>query len=117
LEQNSGLEQVNQRMDEIKVEAVKQWEHSYQLLQEAIKQYVGYQKFLKKKGTELSAQDKQKTKDIAQATTEIDVLYTQMQAFETKEEALIKEFGDRLTYDLKGLVESLLTQIENKKTM
>lgn len=117
LEQNSGLEQVNQRMDEIKIEAVKQWEHSYQLLQGVIKQYVGYQKFLKKKGTELSAQDKQKTKDIAQATTEIDVLYTQMQAFETKEEALIKEFGDRLTYDLKGLVESLLTQIENKKTM
>ncbi|MGM0877375.1 MAG: hypothetical protein ACQEWV_22235 [Bacillota bacterium] len=117
LEQNSGLEQVNQRMDEIKIEAVKQWEHSYQLIQEAIKQYFGYQKFLKKKGTELSGQDKQKTKDIAQATTEIDVLYTQMHAFETKEEGLIKEFGDRLTYDLKGLVESLLTQIENKKTM
>ncbi len=36
-------------------------------LQEAVKQYLGYQKFLKKKGTELSQQDKQKTKEIAQA--------------------------------------------------
>ena len=29
LEQNSGLEQVNQRMDEIKQEAREQWEQSY----------------------------------------------------------------------------------------
>ena len=31
LEQNSGLEQVNQRMDEIKKEAAKQWEQSYHI--------------------------------------------------------------------------------------
>ncbi len=67
LEQNSGLEQVNQRMDEIKKEAAQQWEHSYLSIQEAVKQYLGYQKFLKKKGTDLSRQDKQKTKEIAQA--------------------------------------------------
>lgn len=115
LEQNSGLEQVNQRMDEIKKEARKQWEHSYQSLKEAGKQYLGYQKFLKKKGTELSQQDKQKTNDIAQLRTEIDFLYTQMHAFESKESTLLQEFGDRLTYDLKGLTESHAKQIEDKK--
>ena len=76
---------------------------------------MGYQKFLKKKGTELSQQDKQKTKEIAQLSTEIDFLYTQMHTFESKEEALIKEFGDRLTYDLKGFTVSLSKQIEDKK--
>ncbi|MBO1511358.1 hypothetical protein [Metabacillus bambusae] len=115
LEQNSGLEQVNQRMDEIKLEAVTQWEHAFQSIQEAVKQYSGYQKFIKKKGTELSRQDKQKTKDIAQLSTEIDFLYTQMHGFESEEAALIKEFGDRLTYDLKGFIESLSKQIEDKK--
>lgn len=115
LEQNSGLEQVNQRMDEIKKEAATQWEHAYLSIQEAVKQYLGYQKFLKKKGNELSGQDKQKTKEIAQISTEIDFLYTQMHAFESKEEALIKEFGDRLTYDLKGFIENLSKQIEQKK--
>ncbi|MBT2737245.1 hypothetical protein [Bacillus sp. ISL-7] len=115
LEQNSGLEQVNQRMEEIKQEAKKQWEQSFLSIQEAIKQYVGYQKFLKKKGTELSQQDKQKTKKIAQLSTEIDFLYTQMHAFESKEAALIQAFGDRLSYDLKGLIESLFKQIEDKK--
>ncbi|MFL6561193.1 MAG: hypothetical protein ACJ8MO_34440, partial [Bacillus sp. (in: firmicutes)] len=116
LEQNSGLEQVNQRMDEIKKEATNQWENSYLSIQEAVKQYLGYQKFLKKKGNDLSQQDKQKTKEIAQLSTEIDFLYSQIHTFETKEEALIKEFGDRLTYDLKGFTESLSKQIEQKKT-
>ncbi|MCQ6274746.1 hypothetical protein JMM81_07150 [Bacillus sp. V3B] len=115
LEQNSGLEQVNQRMDEIKKEAAQQWEQSSQSIREAVKQYFGYQKFLKKKGKELSQQDKQKTKDIAQLSTEIDFLYTQMHTFESKEAALIQEFGDRLTYDLKGFIESLSKQIEDKK--
>ena len=32
------------------------------------------------------------------------------------EEKLIKEFGDRITYDLKGFVEFLSKQIEDKKT-
>jgi len=117
LEQNSGLEQVNQRMDEIKKEARKQWEDSFQAIQEALKQYVGYQKFLTKKGNDLAHQDKQKTKEIAQLSTEIDYLYTQMHSFEAKEEALIKEFGDRLTYDLMGFTLSLSKQIENKKVM
>ncbi|MEH7308754.1 hypothetical protein [Neobacillus drentensis] len=116
LEQNSGLEQVNQRMDEIKQEARKQWEQSFLSIQEGVKQYLGYQKFLHKKTGELSQQDKQKTKDIAQLSTEIDFLYTQMHTFESKEAALIHEFGDRLTYDLKGLIESLFKQIEDKKT-
>ncbi|WP_066065141.1 hypothetical protein [Neobacillus soli] len=115
LEQNSGLEQVNQRMDEIKKEAAQQWEHSYQSIQDAVKQYLGYQKFLKKKGNDLSQQDKQKTKEIAQLSAEIDFLYTQIHTFESKEEALIKEFGDRLTYDLRGYIEFLSKQIENKK--
>ncbi len=116
LEQNSGLEQVNQRMDEIKKEAARQWEQSYLSLQEAVKQYLGYQKFLKKKGNDLSQQDKQKTKEIAQLNTEIDFLYTQIHTFESKEENLIKEFGDRITYDLKGFIAFLSKQIENKKT-
>ena len=117
LEQNSGLEQVNQRMDEIKKEAAKQWEQTSHSIQEAVKQYSGYQKFLKKKGTELSRQDKQKTKEMAKLSTEIDFLYTQMHTFESKEEALIKEFGDRLTYDLNGLTLSLSKQIEDKKAL
>ncbi|MGG3469038.1 hypothetical protein ABES02_16345 [Neobacillus pocheonensis] len=115
LEQNSGLEQVNQRMDEIKQEAKKQWEQAYLSIQEAVKQYFGFQKFLKKKGSELAQQDKQKTKEIAQLSTEIDFLYTQIQTFESKEAALIQEFGDRLTYDLRGLIESLVKQMDDKK--
>ncbi|MEH7073342.1 hypothetical protein [Neobacillus drentensis] len=115
LEQNSGLEQVNQRMEEIKQEARKQWEQSYLLIQDGVKQYVGYQKFLHKKASGLLQQDKQKTKEMAQLSTEIDFLYTQMHTFESKEAALIQEFGDRLTYDLKGLIESLLKQIEDKQ--
>ncbi len=117
LEQNSGLEQVNQRMDEIKKEAAKQWEQTSHSIQEGVKQYSGYQKFLKNKGTELSRQDKQKTKEMAKISTEIDFLYTQMHTFESKEEALIKEFGDRLTYDLNGLTLSLSKQIEDKKAL
>ncbi|EKN70659.1 hypothetical protein BABA_04429 [Neobacillus bataviensis LMG 21833] len=115
LEQNSGLEQVNQRMDEIKLEARKQWEHALLSIKEGIKQYLGYQKFLNKKAIELSQQDKKMTKDIAKLSSEIDFLYTQMHTFESKEAALIQEFGDRLTYDLKGLTESFLKQIEDKE--
>lgn len=55
LEQNSGLEQVNQRMDEIKKEASSQWEQSYLSIQEAVKQYVGYQKFLNKRNGAVAA--------------------------------------------------------------
>ncbi|MEH7379072.1 hypothetical protein V7138_01120 [Bacillus sp. JJ1533] len=115
LEQNSGLEQVNQRMEEIKQEALQQWESSYQSLQEAVKQYVGYQKFLKKKEKELSRQDKKLTQDLAKLTTEIDMLYTQMHHFESKEAELIQEFGDRLTYDFEGLLGHISKQIEDKK--
>lgn len=116
LEQNSGLEQVNQRMAEIKEAAATQWAEAYQKIQDAVKQYLGYQKFLKKKGQELSQQDKQKTKEIVQASSEIDFLYTQIHAFESKEEALVKEFGDRLTYDLRGLINSLSKQAAEKRT-
>lgn len=115
LEQNSGLEQVNQRMDEIKRDAAMQWEQTQQSIQEALKQYFGYQKFLKKKGFELSQLDKQKTKEIAQVTTEIDFLYTQIHDFESKEASLIQEFGDRLAYDLQGFIESLTNQKEDTK--
>jgi hypothetical protein len=114
LEQNSGLEQVNEKMDEIKKEAAKQWEQSYQAIQEAVKQYFGYQKYLKAKGNELALQDKQKTKDIAQHSAELDFLYTQMHAFESREAELIQEFGERITYDLKGLLEHLSKQMEDK---
>jgi len=116
LEQNSGLEQVNQRMDEIKKKVETDWEQAFQKVQEAVKQHFGYQKYLKKQGTELSRQDKQKTKEIAQASTEIDFLFTQIQAFETKEEALIETYGDRLTYDLNGFIGSLKNQIEERQT-
>ncbi|WP_370222736.1 hypothetical protein [Cytobacillus sp.] len=116
LEQNSGLEQVNQRMDEIKKEAAQQWEKSSAAIREAVQHYAGYQKFLKKKANDLSKQDKQKTQKIAQLRTEIDFLYTQIHEFESKEEQLIKEFGDRLTYDLKGFIENLNKQIETKKS-
>lgn len=114
LEQNSGLEQVNQRMDEIKKEAAGQWAEASVAIQDAVKQYLGYQKFLKKSATELSKQDKKKTKEIAGLESEIDFLFTQMHEFESQEEKLIKEFGDRLTYDLKGYIESLSKQIEDK---
>ncbi len=116
LEQNSGLEQVNQRMDEIKKVVAAQWGQAFQKLQEAVKQHVGYQKFLKKKELELSQQDKLKTKEIAQVTTEIDLLDTQIRDFELKEEVLIGEYGDRLTYDLKGFIESLVKQKGEKQT-
>ncbi len=115
LEQNSGLEQVNQRMDEIKQEAGEQWEQSYLSIKETVRTYLGYQKFLKKKGSELSMQEKQKTKAIAKLSTEIDLLYTQMHTFESKEAALIQEFGDRLTYDLKGYTLMLSNQIVEKR--
>ncbi|KKK37499.1 hypothetical protein WQ57_13745 [Mesobacillus campisalis] len=115
LEQNSGLEQVNERMEEIREEAAGQWNQSFQAIQEDVKKHVGYQKFLKKKAKELSRQDKHKTQEIAQLGTEIDFLYTQMHAFESKEAALIEEFGDRLTYDFKGFVDSLSRQIDDKK--
>ncbi|WML39204.1 hypothetical protein RCG19_18765 [Neobacillus sp. OS1-2] len=117
LEQNSGLEHVNQRIDEIKQEARKQWEQAYLSIQEGMKQYLGYQKFLNKKAMELSEQDKKKTKDMAKLGSEIDFLYTQIHTFESKEAALIQEFGDRLTYDLKGLIENFIKQIEDKKAM
>lgn len=115
LEQNSGLEQVNQRMDEIKTEASKQWERSYPAIQGAVKQYLGYQKFLTKTGNDLTHQDKQKIREIAQLSSEIDFLYTQIHTFESEEENLIKEFGDRLTYGLRDFIEFLFKQIEDKK--
>ncbi|MEH6943146.1 hypothetical protein [Bacillus sp. JJ722] len=107
LEQNSGLEQVNQRMEEIKREAIKEWEDAYQAIQRENKQYHNYQIFIDKKGKELASIDKQKTKEIAQLDSEIDSLYSQIHTSETKEVELIKLFGDRLTYDLKGLMESI----------
>ncbi|MCM3569282.1 hypothetical protein [Neobacillus mesonae] len=115
LEQNSGLVQVNQRMDEIKKEALAEWGTSYQSIQEAMKQHDGYQRFLKKKENQLMQQEKQKTMEIAQLSSEIDRLHTQIQSFESKEEELTNEFGDRITYDLKGYIDSLSKQVENKK--
>ena len=115
LEQNSGLEETNQRMEEIIEEAKALWGKADQSIGEMVKQYFGYQKFLKRKGLELSQADKQKTKDIAKLTSEIDFLYTQMNDFELKEGKLIQEFGDRVTYDLTGFIESLVKQMEDKK--
>lgn len=115
MEQNSGLEETNQRMDEIKKEAREQWKESSLSIQEAVKKYSGYQQFLKKKADQLAEQDKQKTTEIAQLATEMDALYTKIHHFESKEAALIKEFGDRLTYDFTGFTNSLSKQIEEKK--
>ncbi|MFS0864301.1 hypothetical protein [Fredinandcohnia sp. 179-A 10B2 NHS] len=115
LEQNSGLEQVNQRMDEIKKEAASQWQQAKLSIQEAVKQFYGYQKYLKKSEDELSRQEKQKNKDIAKLGSEIDLLYSQIHAFESKEEALKQEFGDRITYDLQGFIESKSNQIDERK--
>ena len=39
-----------------------------------------------------------------------------MHTFDSKEAELIEEFGDRVTYDLKGFIESLFKQMEDKKT-
>ncbi|WP_251551200.1 hypothetical protein [Neobacillus muris] len=114
LEQNSGLVQVNQRMDEIKTEAFGQWENAYQSIQQAMAQYAGYQRFLKETETELTRQEKQKTMELAQLATELDRLNSQIDTFETKEEALTNEFGDRITYDLTGYIESLSKQVEAK---
>ena len=58
--------------------------------------------FKEKRDWSFLKQDKQKTKDIAKLTSEIDFLYTQMNDFESKEGKLIQEFGDRVTYDLNG---------------
>ena len=115
LEQNSGLEQVNQRMEEIKKEARADGAMLINRYKKRSSSMLGYQKFLKEKGLELSQADKQKTKDIAKLTTEIDFLYTQMNTFDSKEAELIQEFGDRVTYDLKGFIESLFKQMEDKK--
>ena len=115
LEQNSGLEQVNQRMEEIKEEVKDQWLHAYQSIQETVKQYLGYQKFLMGKASELSQQDGQKTKDIAKLMTEIDFLYTGMHTFDAKEVELTEEFGDRVSYDLKSLIENLTKQLNDNK--
>ena len=102
LEQNSGLEQVNQRMDEIKKEAKAQWEQCRSILTRNGQAVFGLSKVFKGKRIGAFSADKQKTKDIAKLTTEIDFLYTQMHTFDSKEAKLIQEFGDRVTYDLKG---------------
>ncbi|WP_042347806.1 hypothetical protein [Bacillus massiliigorillae] len=112
LEQNSGLEQVNQRMEEIKSEAKKQWDEAYEAIKSENKQYRSYQLYIDKKAKELAIQDKQKTKEIAQLDSEIDSLYSQIHTFENKEAKLVKQFGDRLTYDLKGLMESIKEKSE-----
>lgn len=114
LEENSGLLEVNQKMDEIKEEAAKQWEVSSEAIQANVKQYFGYQKYLKKRTTELGRLDKQKTKEIARISTEIDRLYLDMSSFEAKETDVTKEFGSRMTYDLPGVIESLTKQVEDR---
>ncbi|MGM9929983.1 MAG: hypothetical protein ACI35P_18745 [Bacillus sp. (in: firmicutes)] len=107
LEQNSGLAQVNVRMQEIKAEAAEQWNTIYPALQEENKHYHGYKKFMEKSAKQLVAKDKHKTKEIAQLSTEIDALYTQIHEMEMKEEKLVKQYGDRIKYDLNGYIESL----------
>ena len=117
LEQNSGLEETNQRMEEIKEEAKALWVKADESIREMVEQYFGYQKFLKRQGLELSQADKQKTKDIAKLTSEIDFLYTQMNEFDSKEGKHIQEFGDRVTYDLTGFIENLGKQMEDRKRL
>ncbi|AXI08453.1 hypothetical protein CUC15_05760 [Oceanobacillus zhaokaii] len=115
LEENSGLEEVNQRMAEIKEEAAKQWAEDFEAIQQAVQQYFGYQKHLKKKAAELAKQDKQKTGEIARISTEMDNLYTEIHKYESKEAAFTEEFGDRLMYDLPGLIDHFSNQIVEKQ--
>ena len=105
LEQNSGLEQVNQRMDEVKAEVASEWENANLTITEANSKYHSYKKYLNKRLKELNEQDKQKTIEIAKLSTEITVLEDELQEFETKTQNMVTEFGDRLTYDLSGLIE------------
>jgi hypothetical protein len=116
LEQNSGLEKVNQRMEEIKIEATQQWEEAYQALKEENKQYQGYRQYIEKRKEELIVQDKQKTKEIVHMSSEIDILHSQIHAFETKREELVTLFGERMTYDLTGFIESLKQKCESYQT-
>ncbi|MGM9926146.1 MAG: hypothetical protein ACI35R_18015 [Bacillus sp. (in: firmicutes)] len=107
LEQNSGLEQVNQRMHEIKEEATKRWQDAYTVIQSQNSQYQGYRQFIAHKVKELAEQDKQKTRELVHISTEIDALHERIVEFQKQEEELVQHFGDRLLYDLQGYLGSL----------
>ena len=116
LEENSGLEEVNHRMDEVKAIVEKQWSESFSAMEKEVQQYFGYQKYLKKRTRELAKEEKQKTEEIVRILTEIKGLDTEIQNYESKEAAFTKEFGDRLTYDLPGLIDHFSGQIEERKS-
>ncbi|WP_139891911.1 hypothetical protein [Bacillus sp. D386] len=104
LEQNSGLEQVNQRMEEIKAEVTAEWEKANLDIAQSNNQYHAYKKYLTKRIKESSSHDKQKTIEIAKLSAEILSIQDELQSFEVKSKDMSTQFGDRITYDLSGLI-------------
>lgn len=107
LEKNSGLEEVNQRMEELKKEAIEIWQTSYESIKEENNQYQAYKSFMEKQIKEYTTLAKRKTTEIANITADIDVLYRDIHEFETKKSDFIKQYGDRLSYDFEGYVNTL----------
>ena len=116
LEKNSGLEEVNLRMEEIKKEAKQIWDQAYTAIKEENEHFLSFKRHNEKRAKELTQADKKKTAEIAQIKTEIDSLYTKTHEFEMKQEELIKLFGDRLKYDLPGFIESLKQKQDSYKS-
>ena len=112
LEKNSGLEEVNIRMEEIKAEAKQLWEKSLVSIKDENNQYHAYKQFMDKKSKDLSASDRKKTAEIAQIKAELDSLEVQIHEHETKIHDLTKQYGDRISYDLPGFIESLVQKQE-----
>jgi len=115
LEKNSGLEEVNLRMEEIKKEAQQIWEKSFLAIKKENDHFQSFKRFMDKRSKELMGSDKKKTTEIAQISTEIDGLYTKIHEYETKQDELIKQYGDRIKYDLQGFIESIVQKQESYK--
>lgn len=115
LEKNSGLEEVNLRMEEIKKEANHIWDEAFSAIKDENNHFQSFKRYIDKRGKELTLSDKKKTGEIAQISAEIDALYTKIHEFEMKQDQLIQLFGDRLKYDLPGFIESLVQKQESKK--
>ncbi|WP_462405130.1 coiled-coil domain-containing protein [Gracilibacillus sp. Marseille-QA3620] len=107
LERNSGLEQVNTRMEEIKHAVQSQWTEVSEKLKEENDRYHAFKLHLEKSIRSLTKDDKQKTIEITQIKTDIRTLTEELQRFEIKASDMVKAYGDRAAYDLDGLVGKL----------
>ena len=107
LERNSGLEQVNTRMEEIKAGVLSQWTDVSGKLKQENDRYHAYKRHLEKSIRTLTKDDKHKTIELTQVKTDIRTLTEELQRFELKASEMIKEYGDRVAYDLDGLVVKL----------